>query len=256
MIDALDASRPKPAEGPAASPRLEPAPSPPIATSSSGRSPQSWPRTRRSSARCRAAAAPAPRLPRLHDLRPLRAPERPTRCARSSLRRRLRLPRLGDASASARCRRTWRRSSTTRCSSPTRPTREIDTLCDEAAQYGFASVCVNPVHVKRCAAAPRGQVPGRLHRRRLPARGHAVGDQGARGAPRHPRRRARDRHGDRDRRAQVGRPQHGRGDIRARRRGRARRRRAPQGDHRDRAPHRRGEGRRLRGGRGRPARTS
>jgi deoxyribose-phosphate aldolase len=29
---------------------------------------------------------------------------------------------------------------------------EIDKLCDEAAQFGFASVCINPVHVKRCAA--------------------------------------------------------------------------------------------------------
>jgi deoxyribose-phosphate aldolase len=28
---------------------------------------------------------------------------------------------------------------------------QIDRLCDEAMQYGFASVCVNPGHVKRCA---------------------------------------------------------------------------------------------------------
>ena len=28
---------------------------------------------------------------------------------------------------------------------------EIDKLCDEARKYGFASVCVNPVHVKRAA---------------------------------------------------------------------------------------------------------
>lgn len=27
---------------------------------------------------------------------------------------------------------------------------EIDTVCDEAAEYGFASVCVNPVFVERC----------------------------------------------------------------------------------------------------------
>ena len=27
---------------------------------------------------------------------------------------------------------------------------EIDNLCDEAAEYGFASVCVNPVFVARC----------------------------------------------------------------------------------------------------------
>ena len=29
---------------------------------------------------------------------------------------------------------------------------QIDTLCDEALKFGFASVCVNPVHVRRCAA--------------------------------------------------------------------------------------------------------
>jgi deoxyribose-phosphate aldolase len=33
---------------------------------------------------------------------------------------------------------------------------DIDKLCDEAAKYGFASVCVNPVHVKRCAQRLRG----------------------------------------------------------------------------------------------------
>ncbi|MBI5863214.1 MAG: deoxyribose-phosphate aldolase [Planctomycetes bacterium] len=29
---------------------------------------------------------------------------------------------------------------------------QIDRLCDEAVQFGFASVCVNPVWVRRCAA--------------------------------------------------------------------------------------------------------
>jgi deoxyribose-phosphate aldolase len=33
---------------------------------------------------------------------------------------------------------------------------DIDKLCDEAKRYGFASVCVNPMHVKRCAARLRG----------------------------------------------------------------------------------------------------
>lgn len=33
---------------------------------------------------------------------------------------------------------------------------QIDRLCAEARQYGFASVCVNPVHVAHCAAALRG----------------------------------------------------------------------------------------------------
>ena len=28
---------------------------------------------------------------------------------------------------------------------------DIDRLCDEAKKFGFASVCVNPMHVKRCA---------------------------------------------------------------------------------------------------------
>jgi deoxyribose-phosphate aldolase len=33
---------------------------------------------------------------------------------------------------------------------------EIDKLCAEARQHGFASVCVNPVHVRRCAERLRG----------------------------------------------------------------------------------------------------
>jgi deoxyribose-phosphate aldolase len=33
---------------------------------------------------------------------------------------------------------------------------QIDALCDEAIKFGFASVCVNPVHVKRCAERLRG----------------------------------------------------------------------------------------------------
>jgi deoxyribose-phosphate aldolase len=34
--------------------------------------------------------------------------------------------------------------------------QQIDTLCNEALKFGFASVCVNPVHVKRCAAKLKG----------------------------------------------------------------------------------------------------
>jgi deoxyribose-phosphate aldolase len=34
---------------------------------------------------------------------------------------------------------------------------DIDTLCDEAAQFGFASVCVNPIFVRRCAARLAGK---------------------------------------------------------------------------------------------------
>ena len=33
---------------------------------------------------------------------------------------------------------------------------EIDKLCDEAAKFGFASVCVNPLYVKRCAERLKG----------------------------------------------------------------------------------------------------
>jgi deoxyribose-phosphate aldolase len=33
---------------------------------------------------------------------------------------------------------------------------DIDKLCDEASKYGFASVCVNPMHVRRCAQRLRG----------------------------------------------------------------------------------------------------
>lgn len=36
---------------------------------------------------------------------------------------------------------------------------EIDQLCDEARQYGFASVCVNPIYVARCAQRLRGASP-------------------------------------------------------------------------------------------------
>ena len=36
---------------------------------------------------------------------------------------------------------------------------DVDKLCDEAAKHGFASVCVNPMHVKRCAARLRGATP-------------------------------------------------------------------------------------------------
>jgi deoxyribose-phosphate aldolase len=33
---------------------------------------------------------------------------------------------------------------------------DIDTLCDEAREFGFASVCVNPTWVRRCAERLRG----------------------------------------------------------------------------------------------------
>ena len=37
---------------------------------------------------------------------------------------------------------------------------DIDQLCSEAREYGFASVCVNPFHIKRCAASLRGSGVG------------------------------------------------------------------------------------------------
>jgi deoxyribose-phosphate aldolase len=33
---------------------------------------------------------------------------------------------------------------------------QVERLCREAVEYGFAAVCVNPVHVKRCAETLRG----------------------------------------------------------------------------------------------------
>jgi len=36
---------------------------------------------------------------------------------------------------------------------------EIDQLCDEARTYGFASVCVNPIFVRRCAERLNGAAP-------------------------------------------------------------------------------------------------
>lgn len=38
--------------------------------------------------------------------------------------------------------------------------KEIETLCREAAEYGFATVCVNPVWVATCAQALRGTPVG------------------------------------------------------------------------------------------------
>lgn len=39
---------------------------------------------------------------------------------------------------------------------PEATTSQIDTLVAEAKEHGFMSVCVNPTHVKRCAAALQG----------------------------------------------------------------------------------------------------
>ena len=39
---------------------------------------------------------------------------------------------------------------------PDATSADIDRLCDEAAEFGFASVCVNPTWVRRCAERLRG----------------------------------------------------------------------------------------------------
>src|SRR5207244_12187651 len=39
---------------------------------------------------------------------------------------------------------------------PDATVKDIDKLCDEAAEYGFATVCVNPTWVRHCAERLRG----------------------------------------------------------------------------------------------------
>ena len=43
---------------------------------------------------------------------------------------------------------------------PTATRKDIETLCDEAARYGFATVCVNPTWVSLCAQRLRGTSVG------------------------------------------------------------------------------------------------
>lgn len=43
---------------------------------------------------------------------------------------------------------------------PTATRQEIETLCEEASRYGFATVCVNPTWVRRCASRLRGTPVG------------------------------------------------------------------------------------------------
>ena len=84
--------------------------------------------------------------------------------------------------------------------------QEIEALCREAAQFKFATVCVNPTWVATAAQAARRERRRRLLGRRLPAGRDDGRRQGLRDAARDLRRRARDRHGDQRRRAQVRRP--------------------------------------------------
>ena len=49
---------------------------------------------------------------------------------------------------------------------------EIEKLCREAAEFGFATVCVNPTWVALAARLAGGQAFGRLLGRRVSARRH------------------------------------------------------------------------------------
>ena len=85
--------------------------------------------------------------------------------------------------------------------------QEIEKLCREAAEFHFATVCVNPAWV-----ATAGATAPRLRRRRLLGRRVPAGRddrrrQALRDPPRDLRRRRRDRHGDQHRRAEVRRSQ-------------------------------------------------
>jgi len=42
------------------------------------------------------------------------------------------------------------------CLAPVATPADVERLCDEAREHGFASVCVNGVHVRRCAARLEG----------------------------------------------------------------------------------------------------
>ena len=81
--------------------------------------------------------------------------------------------------------------------------RDIETLCREAADFGFATVCINPCWVRAAAKRLRGSRTACLHRRRLPAGGDDGRRQALRDSPRDLRRRRRDRHGDQHRRPEV-----------------------------------------------------
>ena len=83
-------------------------------------------------------------------------------------------------------------------------TREqIETLCAEAREHGFATVCVNPAWVPLCADLLRGLGDARLHGGRLPPGRDPPRGQGLRGRARGGGGRLRGRHGPERRRAQV-----------------------------------------------------
>ena len=79
---------------------------------------------------------------------------------------------------------------------PAATEQEIAALCDEAAKFEFASVCVNPTYVRLAAEKLRGTKVRVCTVVGFPLGAHVPGNQGARSAPSHARRRQRDRHGD------------------------------------------------------------
>ena len=95
---------------------------------------------------------------------------------------------------------------------------EIQKLCREAAEFHFATVCVNPAWVAAAAAIPPRLRRRRLLGRRVSPRRDDAGREAVRDAAGHLRRCDRDRHGDQHRRAEVRRRAH-RGVRRRRRRG-------------------------------------
>ena len=87
---------------------------------------------------------------------------------------------------------------------------DIEALCREAAQFKFATVCVNPTWVALAAKLLAGSGVGVCSVVGFPLGATTARRQGLRDAPRHLRRRARNRHGDQRRRAQVRRLARGR----------------------------------------------
>ena len=88
--------------------------------------------------------------------------------------------------------------------------QEIEKLCREAAEFHFATVCVNPAWVAAAAKLLRGTGVGVCSVVGLPARRDHRGREAIRDPAGDLRRRDRDRHGHQHRRAEVRRPAHGR----------------------------------------------
>ena len=95
---------------------------------------------------------------------------------------------------------------------------EIEKLCREAAEFGFATVCVNPTWVALRARLLAGSRSGVCSVVGFPLGRDDAGREALRDPSRDFRRRARSRHGDQHRRAQVRRSAPGRARHRGRRR--------------------------------------